>query len=256
MEPESYLNGLNDEDLRIRASAIIALGLTGDRNAIKQLTEILENKNEVDWLRGCAAIALGRLSGEEVLSPLIRALQDESLMVCRAVISAMGELKSPKVLPYLEEVLHNQGKKELHAAAVSIMGAAGGEEVVSIMLQALEHPETGVRCNAALALGNLRTEKAIQPLVKLMQEKDESLRAVAASSLGLIGDSRAAPILIAALNDCAETVRAIAASSLGYMNSREAIPFLEKALEDNNINVRKQAANALLKLKSNISLKA
>ena len=96
MEQLSNLESLNDSDLRIRASAIIALGQSGDKNAVTTLKTILENKSEVEWVRGCAAIALGRVSGEEGLLPLIAALQDESLLVCRAAISALGDLKNRK----------------------------------------------------------------------------------------------------------------------------------------------------------------
>jgi HEAT repeat protein len=249
MEPVSNLEGLNDEDLRIRASAIIALGKAGDKNAINSLKGILENKSEVGWLRGCAAIALGRLDCEEVLPSLAAALHDEDILVCRAAISAMGDLKNHKCISDLEDILDDQNKKELHAAAVSVLGAMGGDEIISILLHALETPDTGVRCNAAMALGDLHSEKAVNPLMQIMQDKDESLRAVAASSLGLIGDRRAETVLIAALHDSAETVRAIAASSLGYLNDKEAIPYLEKAMSDNNSAVRKQAANALTKLR-------
>jgi HEAT repeat protein len=250
MEKLSNLEGLNDEDLRIRASAIIALGQSGDKNAVATLKTILENKSEVEWVRGCAAIALGRVSGEEGLPPLVAGLQDESLLVCRAAISALGDLKSRKAVPHLEAILNSPEKKDVHAAAVSVLGTIGGDEVVSIMLQALENPDAGVRCNAALALGNLRLKKAVSPLIALMRDEDESLRAVAASSLGLIGDRRAVAVLIAALNDKAAAVRAIAASSLGYLDDKEAIPFLEKVLDDNNAAVRKQSANAILKLRS------
>ena len=64
METETFEESLNSEDPRIRASAIMALGKSGNRDALKQLIEILENKDEVDWIRGCAAIALGRISGD------------------------------------------------------------------------------------------------------------------------------------------------------------------------------------------------
>ena len=53
-----------------------------------------------------------------------------------------------------------------------MLGTIGGDEVVSIMLQALENPDAGVRCNAALALGNLRLKKAVAPLIGLMQDED------------------------------------------------------------------------------------
>src|SRR3972149_3926263 len=96
-------NVLNDEDIRIRASAIIGLGRTGQRDAVKPLTPILENKSEIDWLRACAAIALGRISGDEVIPPLINAVGGESIEVSRAVVLALGDVKNEKAIPALKD---------------------------------------------------------------------------------------------------------------------------------------------------------
>jgi HEAT repeat protein len=250
MDPNSDAENIQDEDLRNRASEIIALGKAGDKEAIPRLVGILENKTEVEWLRGCAAIALGRISGEEVVPPLLRALRDESPFVNRAAILASGDLKIKSAIPYLEAIFRDPNKKELHAVTVNVLAQIGGSSVISNLLEALKSPDVRVRCNAAMALGSLRAPSSVLPLIELIHDSDESLRAVAASSLGLIKDQRAVEILIEALQDKAETVRAIAASSLGYMEDKKAVPFLEKALQDRNLNVRKQAANALSKLKS------
>ena len=113
MEPVPYPDGLKDEDIKIRASAIIALGKTGDRNAIKPLVEILENTSEVDWLRACAAIALGRVSGKEVIPSLVKALQDDSNVVFRAVVSALGDTRNALAIPPLKKILEDQSRQEL-----------------------------------------------------------------------------------------------------------------------------------------------
>ncbi len=247
---ENYLDDLNNEDPKIRASCIIALGKTGDRNAAPYLIRILENKNEVEWLRACAAIALSRIPGEEVVQPLIGLLRDESLLISRAAISALGEIKCKPAIPYLEEILLDQGKSELQASAAKALGTIGGGEVVPALIKALENANIRVKRNAALALGELRVEKAVLPLISLLKNEDECLRAIAASSLGLIADKRAVEPLIEALNGRSETVRIVAASSLGYLGDRKTIPALEKALQDTNKTVRETAAIALSRLRS------
>jgi HEAT repeat protein len=248
MEQKPEPDNLKDEDIRIRASNIIASGKTGDRNAIGSLVEILENRDEVDWLRGCAAIALGRISGEEVIPPLLNALKDESMVVSRSVILALGDVSSEQVIPHLQEILTNQGKKELHALTINVLGQIGGREIIPTLLRALESSSVEVRCSAALALGTRRTRAAVLPFLKLMHDSHDCLRAIAASSLGLNGDKRAVEPLIEALTDGNEEVRAIAASSLGYLGDSRAIPPLERTLDDSSKTVRKQAAAALSKL--------
>ena len=250
METQTFSNSLEDENTRIRASDIIEMGRTGNRDAIKSIIEVLENREEVDWLRACAAIALGRLSDDEVIPPLIEALRDDSIIVSRAVISALGDAGNPRAIPHLKGILENKSKEELHPVTVKVLGEIGGDEILPTLLQALESSNDLVRVRAALALGELRTKTAVPHFLTLIKDGNEALRAIAASSLGLIGDKRAVEPLIAALNDAAENVRAIAASSLGCLDDATAIQPLEIALDDNSEIVRKQTAAALSKIRS------
>jgi HEAT repeat protein len=252
MEQEAEVNRENqlNEEIRIRASEIIALGKSGDREAIRQLVEILENKSEIDWLRGCAAIALGRISGEEVMPALITALKAESPLVARTAILALSDTGSQKALPALKALLDDKSKQELHPLTINVLKTIGGHKADSTLLQALDNPAIQVRRNAALALGDLRTKAAVGPFIKMMSDSDECLRAIIASALGLIGDQAAYQVLAAALNDSTETVRAVAASSLGCLGDVKAVALLEKAKDDSSEIVRQQAAVALAKLKS------
>ena len=92
MKLENIFQNLHDDDIKIRASAIITMGKTGERGAIGPLIEILGNPKEVDWLRGCAAIALGRLSGDEVILPLIDAMQDDIVDLTKRLVSEPSTL--------------------------------------------------------------------------------------------------------------------------------------------------------------------
>lgn len=240
-----------NEELQIRASSIIAMGRAGDRSVIQYLKEVIEDRNEVEWLRACAAIALGRISGEEAVSILFDALQSESGILSRAVIIALRDARIRQAIKPLQNILEDQNKKELHALVINAIGTIGGRSVSATLIQALENTDVLVRRSAALELSDMRIEEAMVPFMKLIGDGDECLRTIAASALGLLGDSRAADTLITALNDAAETVRTVAASSLGYLGEKRAIPPLEKALGDRSKNVSKQAAVALSKLKKN-----
>jgi HEAT repeat protein len=240
----------NNDSISIRASQILALGNSGDRGAISTLIEILTNQNEAELLRGCAATALGRLSGNEVIIPLNNALEDKSMIVSRSAILALRDVRSEQSLIPLTRVLENQNKKELHALTINVLSKIGGHKVTSTLLKALESENNGVKSNAALALGELRIKDAVLPLIKLLNDRDECLRGIAASSLGQIKDKVALEPLIEALNDKAEIVRTIAASSLGYLGDNRAIKPLEKVLDDEIEMVRKMAASSLDKLKN------
>lgn len=250
MVPAIYPNNLDNQDTLTRASNIIAMGKTRDKRALAPLIKILEDESEVDWLRGCAAIALGRLSAEEAVPLLINAIDDASMTVARGSISALGDIRCKYAIPHLKRILEDETKKELHAITVTALGEIAGRDVISILLGSLENPDNRVRARAAIVLGDLRAGEAVIPFIQLMKDSDECLRAIAASSLGLIGDRRATGTLIEALGDSAESVRAIAASSLGCLGDAIAVNSLEAATGDTSETVRKQAAAAISKIRS------
>ncbi len=63
----------------------------------------LKDKNPA--LRSCAARELGRTGSQTVLDPLLRALEDEDCWVRQHVVEALGRIKDPRAIPYLESLL-------------------------------------------------------------------------------------------------------------------------------------------------------
>ena len=249
MKPENLLQNLDDDDINVRASAIITIGKTGNREAIGTLIEILGNANEVDWLRGCAAIALGRLSGDEVVPPLINAMQDDNTEVSRAAIAAFGDINNREAIPHLQEILEDEQKASLHAIAVTVLGEIGGREATPTLLRTLESPDNKVRIRAAMALRELRTEETATPFIELMNDEDQCLRAIAASSLGFLNDTRAVEPLIAALQDAEGMVRTGAAGALGAIPDSRAIqPLVTLLLHDPVNDVLDRAAKSLVQI--------
>ena len=212
------------------------------------MKEVLEDTNEIDWIRGCAAISLGRLSGDEVIPQLAHALVANSAVLSRAVIEALRNIHSEQAIALLKGILEDGSKRELHAMTINAIGEIGGRGVASVLIETLHSQDNPVRRRAALTLSGMAIQEAVVPFIELIDDSDECLRAIAASALGLARDKRALKPLVTALADRAETVRTIAASSLGYLGSSKAIEPLEKALGDKCENVRKQAATALSKI--------
>ena len=250
METRDCSNNLVDENNGIKASAIIEMGRTGNRDSVEYIAAVLENEEEVDWVRACAAIALGKLSDGELNPSLLLALAGENQIVSRAAVLALGETGNQEAVPHLEEILKDKNKEDLHPVIINSIGKIGGSGAIPILLQALENSNDLVRVNAALVIRDLRNEELLPHFLKLIKDNNESLRAIAASSLGLTGDKSAVPPLLDALDDEAASVRAIAASSLGCIADSSVSSHLEKALGDENEVVRRQAAAAISKLKS------
>lgn len=92
------------------------------------------------------------------------------------------------------------------------------------LARALKHRgDSGVRVDAAEALGELRNRLAVPPLVGALRDENRLVRKSAAEALGKIGDSSALEPLLEALNDEDCFVQAKAAAALGKMGDRRAI---------------------------------
>jgi len=78
-----------------------------------------------------------------------------------------------------------------------------------------------VRCETALALGDLAGGVAVAELVRLATAPEAEARLIAVDALGKIGGPRAVEALMAAAGDVNETVRAEAVRALGQLTVAE-----------------------------------
>ena len=92
--------------------------------------------------------------------------------------------------------------------------------------------DSGIRVNAARALGELRNRLAIPPLIGALSDENRLVRKNAAEALGKIGDSSALEPLVEALNDEDGFVQAKAAAALGKIGDKRAIDPLLRFIRD------------------------
>jgi HEAT repeat protein len=114
------------------------------------------------------------------------------------------------------------------------------------LLQALDDPEVGVRGQAALAIGSLKSQRAVPRLLELTQDSGWFVRIAALNGLGYIDPALPAEPALSALNDDEPLVRQAAALNLGASNDPVAVDMLMGALaHDPDWAVREAAADAL-----------
>jgi HEAT repeat protein len=90
---------LRDSNASVRLSAADALGSIADQRALAPLIVVLADDDP--WVRVAAATALGRLGDDQAAPSLIRMLEaDESLVVRRAALSALGSLNAYALARY------------------------------------------------------------------------------------------------------------------------------------------------------------
>jgi len=183
-------------------------------------------------------------------------IQVQRLSDANDSIRFIGELKDPRGLPILMDILKNRNtfSKSAVRTAIDSLGDWGHAEAANLFLAILAdtNEDVGCRRSAARALGKFGSEKAVKTLIDIVKNENEKieLRIAAASSLGDIRDKRAVEPLITVLKNSREDLwlRIASASALGNIGDKRAIGPLQEALKDHA--VKNAAQSALSKMKS------
>lgn len=155
-------------------------------------------------------------------------------------------------------------------ALVQMGNATDSDQIVALLIQALQHPDWTIRKNAALALGSIGSKTAVPALVQMAPSRWGQDPGTALVQIGfrVILDKRRVPSAyeeeeeeiessIPHLTDALQNedwqVRAMAAAALG-LTSESAIPLLHRSLRDEEWQVRSTAVTALGMLYSDITL--
>ncbi len=127
-----------------------------------------------------------------------------------------------------------------------------GQDYVSKLISALDHPEPETPVRAAWILGELKEKRAVEALERVLSEggRDPFLLASAAEALGKIGDPSAAGPLSLALESSYLSVRLSAVEALGRLGGGVAERALTLAMADPNPSVREAAERVLRRLSS------
>ena len=129
--------------------------------------------------------------------------------------------------------------------------AGQGEEhhpaILPVLQQATRGEDEALRCAAALALGEMRSDAGVPALLDLLQDSSGWVRSAAANALALVGEP-AVPALGEALQDPREGVRVRAAFALHRIKSLGSARWLFPALSDSNPIVHTYAYETLNEL--------
>jgi hypothetical protein len=131
------------------------------------------------------------------------------------------------------------------AGAIETLMSANSQDAYTVLKEALKHPLSDVRQNAASALGHIGNTEAIPALQEALHDPDANVRQNATWALGQIEDSKVIPALQEALHDPDAKVRQSVVWALGHIGNTEAIQALQEALHDPDANVRQNAAQVL-----------
>ena len=120
----------------------------------RRLIGVLEQEED-PVIRSAAALAIGFVGGDESISPLIRALQNDVPLVAMEAAAALGRLRNPKAVESLGDALKNPDSN-VRANACTALGLLGGEKAHAYLKSAEQDDDNFVQAAAKQALSNLK----------------------------------------------------------------------------------------------------
>lgn len=265
----TLLDQLQHPDPAVRLPAIHALAESDSPLALDALKRLLWDDRRVAT-HAATLRALGRIGGDDVLDPLVRALDHDHATVRDTAAQVLGELGDPRAVEPLIKVLR-AGPGAQRASAVVALGRIGDARAVEPLIAALGDERGDVRFYAAEALGKIGDARAVGPLIAALDDPGViyggSVAEAAAAALAefesaaaraavarwrdvweIPGDTGQAATLIERLHNPAWEARHVAATMLGELGDVRAVEPLIVALDDLDPAVQQAAAEALGKL--------
>lgn len=284
----ALLVATSDSDVDVRANTARALGAAGDRRAFDPLVKLLadtEARVRVSAVRGLQALGDRRAvapliaAGESWMKSLARDPSTINLLL--EVATALGELRDPAALPFLERVREATGAFahpeieialarlgrftelsqlksndwRLQANLAAGYGASANEEATAALKELLERADKRAVPAVLRALAQRKAPALADTLRRALASPDLFIRATAASLLARAGDDASArdeatlDDLIAALSasqrDGQNDAQLAIIDALSRFRSERAIEAVRGAASDRDHLVRRAARVAL-----------
>jgi HEAT repeat protein len=118
---------------------------------------------------------------------------------------------------------------------------AGDSLALDPLWQALQNPESDIRCEAAILLRHIKDSRSVDPLIAVLNDPVIKVRTNAADTLGVLADKRAADALHLAIPQIGNTA-AIALHQLGDPRGKE---YFLSLLTDGSLEQRRSAIMTL-----------
>lgn len=174
------------------------------------------------------------------------ALSDPHRGVRFAAAMALGQIRDYDALPLLQAQLAD-ASPTVRAAAIFALHRLGQPGHVAELARLLLYcPDTEVRRNVALIIGELGDAGAMPVLKRAMQDKDIAVKWHIQEAMARLGDAEAAERLVLFAHSGYGDERLIGILALGRTNNRQAAPSLQDMIRRSNpIEVKLAAIRSL-----------
>ncbi len=214
----------------LRLCAIRSLGMIKDPSVVPKLIEALEIRNTPV----AAADAIARMGDERGVNPIIQAAADPNLRLW--MISALGELGSPKAGVFLRQAEQDE-KKSIRNAAIEArwkITQLSSPDSLGAMMETLQNePSPTRRMWAAFRLGEQGKAQAVPALLHALGDAKKDVRGRAAAALVRIGKPALSPIR-AFIAGATGISGSYAVAILGYLGRPIDIPNLQRIARESD----------------------
>lgn len=174
---------LRDADPRVRAQAVRWAGTQPSPEVLELLLDMLgEPDNRSPFLVKDALVRIGR----PVVEPLTRIISQGRGTRRRAALEVAVVLADPGMSAAALDASHDDDAVN-RALTARLLGALGGSDTASRLLEMLEDPDSTVRGSAAEALGSMAYWPAVAPVASLLRDEAWIVRSNAALALAAMG---------------------------------------------------------------------
>ena len=220
-------NALHDREPDVRAAAARGLSPFADPRTFEAIGNVLLDDPQIE-VRQAAAESLGNTRRPEAIPYLVDALHDsfwwyEREQAVNDLLDAIAQMENAVVPELINDLSNPEGtvrrfaamllarlpdQRAIEALTTSLYDthpdvckasaealAAIGAPALSVLLDALHHPEAWIRQQAVIGLTKSRDPQVIPELINLLNDENREVRKQVIQSLGQLRDSRALPAL-------------------------------------------------------------
>ncbi|WP_166825759.1 HEAT repeat domain-containing protein [Thalassoroseus pseudoceratinae] len=181
----NLLSVLESQDEKLQLKVLTILRKLKAPEAVPALLDLLKVRNELIRQRACDA--LGRIGDADVAERLETVLSvDPSTEVRAAAARALGEIADPGSVDSLKKALDDEFL--VKCQAIIALGTVGDQEVVGDLLDLLTDLTPEIKYHAAGALGEIGGKRAISPIRALLEDSNPMVVRGATKALEKLGE--------------------------------------------------------------------
>lgn len=169
--PTAAERSLTNEDLlRKRKGAILALGRFGNPEAFAVLSTIVEDQMDDYELRALAAASIGQSATAEQIADVLRKVNDQGINepARRYYVQALWQRPHPEINRQLLDVMRGNAPSEVKRAVALAIGYSGDASMDAPLMEMLDNEATRRDAAFAVLLGG--SDAAARKLVQILRQ--------------------------------------------------------------------------------------